>query len=1049
MKTHNLNEAQERAVSCIDGPMLVLAGPGTGKTQILAHRVAQILESTDMSPNNILCLTFTDAASDNMTERISKIIGASGYEVAVHTFHSFARMAFNRFPEYFYNGANFQPASEIEKLEILNDILRELPYDNPLSGTKDDIAINLKIVKSAISSTKRKGALTSDELTNIANKNIDFIDFVEPILAKTFADKISQKNLSVYKAGYEQLEKFHDEDNTLAIQIINDFADAVNTAIETDKTNAVTAFKNQYFNAKLGLMLDRKRSEKTLALAGVYENYQAELNKRSLQDFDDMIVQIVEKLETNAELRANLQEHYQYVLVDEFQDTNDAQLRILFSLADSPDSNIMAVGDDDQAIYSFQGANVNNLKEFERHYPNCQKIQLYENYRSEEKILQLAETTISGAETRVKQGFFEHLSKLASKKIHEDGEKVEFIEAENEVDEMAWIAQNVKSEISSMDTREIAVIAKEHKDLLRLIPYLNNQGVNNIEYDQKLDALDGEVVRTLETLARIVVYLGDSAMKKANELMPDLLAHPAWQIPTKEVWQLSLKTEYDGRWLESIDDSTSTSGALLELRDFLIDMSIKTKNMTLENALDELFDYAYKEYYFSQQKVAENPEEYINFLTDLVALREALREYKTETPKLKDFIEFLDLSRKYGQKITTLRQYGNEAKVHLMSAHSSKGLEFDSVYVINGSKKRWLTSKSDGFFPGNLRLAPSANNDENLRLIFVAITRAKHRLFISTARKTSKKGENLTILPTLGDIPIKQAHTNSTPLEKIQIAWNKKYTEVNQDLRDVLATRLASYKLNATALNSFTNLKYAGPKKFLLNNLLKFPSAKSPSADYGTAIHETIKFASTFFMKKSSKPEASEIKKVFESQLKRMHMLEVDYNYFLKKGFDYLPRFVESFDFNKHQHVEQVFDATLDDMRLTGKLDLVEIDEKNKVINVIDFKTGNGFDEFNKKEIKSHTYWQQLMFYKLLVEKSSNRPGYKVGSVSLYFIEADADRTATLEIDFSRYDAGEFIKLLHSVWGHIMKLDFPDVSDYKQTLSGTLDFEQDLLHGKK
>lgn len=1047
MGKRKLNKGQKEAAYDIEGPMMVLAGPGTGKTQILAHRVAKILEKTDMSPNNILCLTFTDAASDNMTERICDIIGADGYEVAVHTFHSFSRMVSNRYPEFFYNGANFQPANEIEKLEILNDILRDLPHDNPLSGTRDEIAINLNSVKSAISSVKRKGGMTAEDLRNVARKNLEFIDFAEPIFAEVFKDKISIKNINQYKTGYEKMMKFPDETNSLADQVVNDYADAINDAAETGKTNSITAFKSKYFNTKLSVMLDRKRTEKIYALAEVYEKYQEELDKRALQDFDDMIVQVVDKLKNSLELRAELQEQYQYILVDEFQDTNDAQLKILFSLADSQDSNIMVVGDDDQAIYSFQGANVNNLKAFARRYPDCKKVQLHENYRSEEPVLKLAEETISSSEIRLKQGFFENLSNLTAKKIHEDGEIVEFIEAKNEVDEMMWVAESINDELKSgnNNSREIAIIAREHKDLLEIIPYLHNQGIHNIEYSQKLDALDSEPIKILETLARIVVYLGDAAMKKANELMPELLAHPAWQISTKEIWQLSLDTEYNGRWIETIENSENPSSALKQLFDFLIDMSVKAKSMTLENALDELFNYKCKEYYFNESKLLNNPNEYVDYLTDLVAIREALREYDTELPNLKTFVEFLDLTRKYGQRISTSREYGNSAKVHLISAHSAKGLEFDSVYIINGLKSRWLKNKSDGFFPSNLRLNPGGGSDENLRLIFVAITRAKHRLFISTAKKVSKKGENLTILPAIGEIKIREVLTESTPIQKMETAWNSKYIDVNSDLQSVLAPRLTAYKLNATALNSFTNLEYAGPEAFLLNNLLKFPSAKSPNADYGTAVHETLKSAQQYFSKKSKKPSENEIKNIFQAQLQKMHMLDVDYKYFLNKGHDYLPKFIAGFDFNKHQQSEQVFNAVVNDMRLTGKLDLIEIDEKTKTINVVDFKTGDGFEEFNKGKVKTHTYWQQLMFYKLLIEKSINRSGYKIGKATLYFVEAKESEPSSLEIDFSRYNEDDFIKLLQSMWNHIMKLDFPDVSDYKKSLAGTLEFENDLV----
>jgi len=1053
-----LNKAQTQAVEAIEGPVMVLAGPGTGKTQILAHRVGEILATTDMNPSNILCLTFTDAASVNMTERIAGLIGAAGYDVAVHTFHSFAKMVFGRWSEYFYRGASFQPAGEIEKLEIINDILRGLPHDNPLAGTREEIANHLKSVRSAISAVKRKGALTPAKLGEVCASNLEFIDFAEGIMAETFAAKMSTTDLPLHKKGYERLAKFKDEKNTLAVAVINDFADAINESLESGKTNAVTAFKNQYFNAKLGVMKDRKKTEKTCVLVEVYEKYQTELDQRGLYDFDDMIVQIVDKLESSAELRAELQEQYQYILVDEFQDTNDAQLKVLFSLADAPDSNIMVVGDDDQAIYSFQGANVNNLREFERRYPRCAKVQLYENYRSEAPVLKLAESTISGAEIRIKQGFFENLAKLTSQKIHEDGEKIEFIEAASEVDELAWVAESVaeESRIKSQELREIAVIAREHKDLLALVPYLHSQGLHNIEYEHNLDALGSEPVRALETLARVVCYLGNGAMSKANELMPELLAHPAWGVPARDIFELSLATEYNGRWIETIENVKTKcknenvkveNKKLTDFAGYLVGMSVKVKNLTLEDALDELFDYKYKEYYFNDDVMRENPQQYVDFLTDLTALREALREFNAEEASLKTFIDYLDLTRKYGQKIPTTRQYGDEAKIYLMSAHGAKGLEFDSIYMIHGTKDRWLKNKSDGFFPSNLHLQTPGGNDENLRLIFVAITRAKHRLFISSTKKRSKKGENLTILPVLGEITTRQIASESSPQEKAEIAWNAKFTEVNKDLREVLAPRLADYKLNATAVNSFTNLEYAGPQAFLLNNLLRFPSAKTPAADYGTAVHNTLQNVITRCNSENVKVESEKVKKTFEEELKKMHMMEVDYNFYLKKGQDLLPKFVEKFESSQSQQTEQVFNAQLGDVRLTGKLDLIEIDEKTKTINVVDFKTGEGFREFNKGKIKTHTYFQQLMFYKVLVENSTNRPGYKLGTATLYFVEDEEN--GKLEIDFGHYNEAEFAKLISTIWEHIMKLDFPDVSQYKPNLAGTLEFEKSLLEGEK
>ncbi|MDR2524472.1 MAG: UvrD-helicase domain-containing protein, partial [Candidatus Nomurabacteria bacterium] len=191
-----LNADQRRAVEQIDGPVMVLAGPGTGKTQLLSMRVANILQRTDMNPSNILCLTFTNAASINMTKRMSELFGEAAYDVAVFTFHSFAGYIINRFPEYFNDGADFSPVDEITKHELLSKILSDLPHDNPLSKFLDDQPIYLKDTVRAISDIKRAGLLP-DELLSVVDENEKFIEFAEPILARFFNIDTPRKHAEI------------------------------------------------------------------------------------------------------------------------------------------------------------------------------------------------------------------------------------------------------------------------------------------------------------------------------------------------------------------------------------------------------------------------------------------------------------------------------------------------------------------------------------------------------------------------------------------------------------------------------------------------------------------------------------------------------------------------------------------------------------------------------------------------------------------------------------------------------------------------------------
>lgn len=1038
-----LNDEQRAAVEAIDGPVMVLAGPGTGKTQLLAMRVANILQKTDANPGNILCLTFTDAASENMTERMARLFGAEAYNVAVHTFHSLATNAMARFGEYFFDGAKFTPADEITKLEILNDILRKLPHDNILSGTFDDTSNYLDEVQKAISNIKRRGGVTPDELRVKMARNLEFIKFAEPILVDGFSVSFSRKkaempdNIARCQKMYNALAKYPDKEFDLVQITLGDFEDAINSANTAGKTTALTAFRNKYLNIKKGQMLDHKKTLKTQTVADVYEKYESEMQKRKLIDFDDMIVQMVEKLENDADFRADLQEQYQYILVDEFQDTNLAQMRIINAIANTPDSNIMVVGDDDQAIFSFQGANSNNLIEFNKHYPGAKAIQLFQNYRSEKEILQLAEQVISESSVRIKKTFFQDLHDLSAEKIPESPVNISFNLANTAIDERAWIAEKIASEKD-----ECAVIARSHKDLISLIPYLFANGIHNIAYENNQNVLDSEPVVALENLSRIVAYLGVGDNRKANILLPELLANDAWKIPAKTIWKLSLETEYNGLWLEKMLENDE----LKEIADWLIEMAKKAQNQNLETMLDELFNKVYKDAYFSAEKLSENPEQYVEYLTDLSTLRDAVRAYSgDETPNLQTFIAILDDHRKHKKDITAIRKVGENARVHLMTAHKSKGQEFDTVFVINGTKKSWLEIHNDYFFPSNLHLTIPGDLDENIRLLFVAITRARRQLFITTHEFDTESKKILNILPFLGEIEQKTIETGASEILKNELNWRGKYTKVDTDLRTILAPKLANYKLNATAVGSFTNLEYAGPENFLLNNLLHFPHAKKASEDFGTAIHETMKFAHNEFNKTGKKPVFAKITEIFTETLRTFHLDQDKFDFYKQKGCEALEIYLDFAEFNQNQKPEYPLTAKCGEMTLTGNLDLIEIDDENRVVTVVDYKTGSNFEEFNKEKIKSHTYYQQLQFYKLLIQNSGEKfANYEIRGI-LHFIEPVDGEIKTLEIDYGDVDFAKFNTLCEIIWQKIQNLDFPKVEQYPKNLKGTLQFEDDLL----
>lgn len=393
-----LNANQAKAVDTIDGPVMVIAGPGTGKTELLSMRVANILQKTDTLAENILCLTFTESGASAMRERLAQIIGKDAYKVAIHTFHSFGTEVINQHGDYFYQGAHFQPADELATHQIVTSILDELDYTSPIVSKMNGDYTYLRDIIGSISDLKKSG-LTSDELLEILDSNDQVLDLAEPKLAELFSQRINKNTRSglepiAHNVAAMSRPQLPNGIASLSSTLALSMAHAIDEATETDSTKPITAWKNKWLtknNDGAVIFKDRARHEKLRAVAYVYFQYLSRMQEAELFDYDDMILRVVHALEVFDELRFNLQEKYQYIMVDEFQDTNLAQMRVLASLTNNPahgdTPNILVVGDDDQAIYSFQGADVSNILSFRELYPGAVLIPLVDNIAPEQQFL--------------------------------------------------------------------------------------------------------------------------------------------------------------------------------------------------------------------------------------------------------------------------------------------------------------------------------------------------------------------------------------------------------------------------------------------------------------------------------------------------------------------------------------------------------------------------------------------------------------------------------------------------------------------------------------
>jgi len=1093
-----LNEQQKQAVDAIEGPVMVIAGPGSGKTELLSLRVVNILKNDDVSPSNILCLTFTDSAAFNMRERLIGLLGRDAYKIAVHTFHSFGVEVINRFPEYFYKGASFLPADDITQTEILESIFKELEYDNPLRSEHNSQFVYLYKAKKSIEYLKKAG-LTPSEFKKILEENKRLLAQADPIVRPVFSEKVSKKMYEPAAKATEKIGKLEHGSlpgnfKPLTISFCDSLTDALTEAQKINATKPLTEFKNSWMrngpDKKIHFsdFLDIGKME---ALADIYEKYANRMREEGYYDYNDMILDAISTLENNAGIRLDIQERYQYVLVDEFQDTNDAQIRLLHLLTDNPVNedrpNIMIVGDDDQAIYKFQGAEISNIIDFKKSYRDPAMIVLKNNYRSAQNILDAARYIIKKGVSRLEGIMPEIQKELVSVNKNIPKGSIRSHEFASRELEYHWIILEVEKLLSEKTpAKEIAIIAREHKELEALVPYFHDAKIP-ISYERQQNVLLEPHIRQLITMARFI----DSLMKEsedADNFLPEILNYPFWNLKRVSIWELSLKAKKENKpWLKAMIES---GGGLKEIAEFFIDLGGRAKFETAEEIVNELIGgpqltlpeedtdeeitvrhdmfSPFRSYYFNKKKFEKDRPDYLRFLSSLHSFISSLREYKRgKNVSTENMIEFVDTHEKNNLAVNNISPFLNaQEAVQLMTAHKSKGLEFDAVFIVNCQESVWAENnrKNDIPLPMNLPIFPKGEDlDDQLRLFYVAITRAKSKLYL-TSYKTDHRGKESTRLGFLapaGDsadhfkpefVDLKKVVGN--PEDLLANQWGMQYGKpLIQDEKILLKPILDSYQLSVTHLHNFLDVANAGPLAFFEKNLLRFPEPKSPAGALGSALHKTIKRIYEHYKTRKNLPSEKEALEWLENFLYQERLNKKQFNLMLKRGKNAFEKFYEKKKdfFSPEDRIEMDFKeqgAVVNEARLTGKIDRIVL--KGSEMTVSDFKSGKAIDSWSPggiyEKIKAWKYKQQIIFYKLLIENSRDFEGkYLVNKGIIEFIEPFHKNIVDLNLEIEKEDVERLTALIGVVYKKIKALDFPDTSKYSKDINGIKAFEDDLL----
>ena len=609
-----LNKEQREAAEHIDGPVLILAGAGSGKTRTVTYRIAHMVREKGVSPLNILALTFTNKAAKEMKERAEALVGNDIHNLQISTFHSFSVRLLRIYGEKLGYGKNFNIYDTDDQKSLISKIMKEL-------NVQDD-------------STPGK----------IANR----------------ISKLKEKGIDIKTIERE-----------------------VDLRVPSNRV---------FFD--------------------IYDKYDKTLRSSNAMDFSDLILN-ANKLLDNSEVLERVQERYRYIIVDEYQDTNDLQYEIINKIA-SKYNNICVVGDEDQSIYAFRGANINNILNFERDYKNALVIKLEKNYRSTERILNAANELIRNNKSS------------RGKKLWTDagkGEKIQVFNAANTFDEANFIAEEiVRKNREGVPFKDMAVLYRtnaqsrvlEEKMLLNNIKYRVYGGM---QFFQRREVKD------------LLAYLSVINNIQDNLNFVRIINVPKRSIGDKSVAKFAEIAAQKGislfESLKYIDEVSGLRAAAKEkLKDFyrlLTDVLGNLEHMTVSEIFQEILN---RTKYIDS--IEDNKEDRVKNIEELMnSIREIEREYPGIT--LSEYLEFISLTS------ATESMDDEENFVKLMTIHSSKGLEFDFVFI---------AGMEEGLFPGEASILNDEDLEEERRLCYVAITRAKKELRLSHASERMLWGQS-------------------------------------------------------------------------------------------------------------------------------------------------------------------------------------------------------------------------------------------------------------------------------------------------------------------
>ena len=1002
---NQLNSAQKRAVESIEGPVMVIAGPGTGKTQILAARILSILQNTDTRPENILCLTYTEAGALAMQKRLSQFLGSNAYRVNIHTFHGLCNKIINEYPEEF-SKRELRVMDDLERIEIIQQIIEELPAESVLKDYTEN------------SSAKRAQFI---HLWNI----------------------LREQNLTPSKI-YEWVDELSTEEGFL-----DAFPDMVY------KRNHGTAVKGDLKRTEFEAHVTNwKKLKEAVRLYGRYSELKAEIG---VYEFQDMLTWVEEKLKNDFSFKLMIQEKYQYVLVDEYQDTSELQNAILYHLIDfwEENPNCFVVGDDDQSIYAFQGAQLKNMLTFHHRYERyIQTIVLTDNYRSSQEILDYSALLINQNHARL----VNEISGL-SKNLKSAGENANFASSNfnikqfnNEFHEVLGVTESIEELITQKhNLEEIAIIYSKHKHAESFIslfkekniPFVLNKQVNILNEPmiqlllEWLEYIDKET--TAANSGEHLLYsllmsdLHDIKPMMLNRISVDILEikriHYTENLPNY-TWR-----EHFSNLINSPEKYRDRYGNNnLEVIKKLWNSIENWLKITQSENIIQIISKMYNEGGFISQALTKP-----NSSWNLEVLH-SFMSFVTDQTNRTPYITLSELVSKINKMISNdltinlEKKLGNASGIQFLTAHGSKGLEFEYVFIIQANADEWEKGNNT---TGNYKLlkllegkgelikndqSSEQSLEEKRRLFYVGMTRAKRSLNISFNLKkiSNSKNENLParflseINPEMfaGKIDIQQLEATKLEwalLKTLQI--NSKPKLIGEET-DWLKKRVEEFVFSPSSIKTIMECGLA----FYYGNLIKVPQATNENLSFGNAIHGFMREFVMRIIKKVQSVTETDVQYMFEHHLGRERggFSKKQYELRYAQGLSLIPLILNQKleDYQKYKDVktEYSISSRIHNIQIKGKIDKVILDGDKAIIS--DYKTGklknielkSKAPNNKKQEIFPPPYWFQTAVYALMINNNQETT-WKCNEGLIEALEPDENRQLkNINLYFSKDD---------------------------------------------